>query len=486
MAAMRLLTLGVLALLLLGAILFLFTLFGLPEVHVSALVPEDSRLVLGYSSINELRELYEGPTAPMNFDPALSRIGRRVNNPGFDGIDFEQAVASYVTQDGQEVHLVPYADFDAFERAFAISRDNIHLRGPFREARNYLSASKTGVRPARGPEDPLARQLDEHVMLLASRPESALDVRFMLSYLLALDVDTARVKVPLLSRIVTGIPEGTARFVARECDDFLLGVPKGQRATDPLRVVLRAAPRARGALALAEEVAKQVDLARLVGSFPRSSGIVVGGVMDAKGWEQIGLALPLGDGALAAGIVERKYHGRPYTLLVAASPKDPKDLEKLHAQGHALLSGSGAPEFAAEEDEGTEVRTAVLEVPPAWMATILRASQKAPPPVYLSTAVEKGVWYCAIGSQAEHTVRSALGCLRGAAELSLRGVDGVQAHREFFRAGHAALALITPAGLKALRFPMPYVQIANLGQPKAVTFVLDVAGMAQGDLRLAR
>jgi hypothetical protein len=486
MTGMRLLTLGVLALLLLGAILYLFTLFGLPEVHVSALVPADAKVVIGYSSINELRELYEGPTAPMNFDPALSRIGRQVNNPGFDGIDFEQAVASYVTQDGKVVHLVPFVDFDAFEKAFAISRDNIHLRGPFREARNYLSASKTGVRPERGPEDTLARQLDEQVMLLAGRPESAVDVRFMLTYLLGLDVDTAGITVPLLARIVTGIPEGAAGFVAEECDDFLLGVPKGQKATDPLRFVLRATPRAQGALARAEETAKQVDLARLVGSFPRAAGIVVGGVMDARGWGEIGVELPLGDGALVAGVVERKYHGRPFTLLVAARPKDPKNLEPLRAQGPALLSGTAALEFAAEEDEGTEVRTATLEDPPAWMATILRTNQKVPPPVYLSTAVEKGIWYCAIGSQAEHTVRSALGCLRGATELSLRGAESVQGHREFFRAGHTALALITPEGLKALRVPMPFVQIANVGQPKAVTFVLDMAGMAQGDLRLAR
>ncbi|MHC4930771.1 MAG: hypothetical protein ACYTGV_01080 [Planctomycetota bacterium] len=483
---MRLLTLGVLALLLLGAILFLFTLFGLPEVHVSALVPDDAKFVIGYSSINELRELYEGPAAPLNFDPALSRIGRQVNNPGFDGIDFEQAVASYVTQDGKEVHLVPFVEFDAFEKAFALARDNIHLRGPFREARNYLSTSKTGARPERGPEDPLVRQLDEHVLLLAGRPESALDLRFMLTYLLSLDDNTARVTAPLLSRVVTAIPEGAAGFVATECDDLLLGIPRGQKATDPLRIVVRATPRARGALARAEEVARQVDLARLVGSIPRAAGIVVGGVLDAKGWDEIGVALPLGDGAVAAGIVERKYHGRPYTLLVAASPRDPKDLDGLRALGPALLSGSEALEFTAEEDEGTEVRTAVLDAPPARLRTILHASQKVPPPVYLSTAVEKGVWYCAIGSQAEHTVRSALGCLRGAAELSVRGAEGVQAHREFFRAGHAAMALVTPEGLKSLRFPMPYVQIANVGQPKAVTFVLDVAGMAQGDLRLAR
>ena len=86
-------------------------------------------------------------------------------------------------------------------------------------------------------------------------------------------------------------------------------------------------------------------------------------------------------------------------------------------------------------------------------------TRKDPPPVYVSTAFENGIWFCAVGSQAEGAVRTALACMRGATELSIfglgvRGLDGKEPSRASpgrdLAGNHVAAALITAEGMRAV------------------------------------
>ena len=61
------------------------------------------------------------------------------------------------------------------------------------------------------------------------------------------------------------------------------------------------------------------------------------------------------------------------------------------------------------------------------------------------------------------------------------------AHKGFLEGPHVAMALVTPSGLKALAYPMPFVELASFGTPAAVTAVLDVTpSRAHVDMRLWR
>ena len=78
---MRLLTLAVLALLLIGSALAYFTYFRLSDADIGSLVPGDFLFGVFYSNANDLVELYEGSYERKNFNPAKARIGDRINVP---------------------------------------------------------------------------------------------------------------------------------------------------------------------------------------------------------------------------------------------------------------------------------------------------------------------------------------------------------------------------------------------------------------------
>ena len=54
------------------------------------------------------------------------------------------------------------------------------------------------------------------------------------------------------------------------------------------------------------------------------------------------------------------------------------------------------------------------------------------------------------------------------------------------RGSHAGLVLVTATGLKAFRYTMPMLEVASLGQPAAVTGVLDLDDRAHLELRIPR
>jgi hypothetical protein len=242
-----------------------------------------------------------------------------------------------------------------------------------------------------------------------------------------------------------------------------------------------------GMVARSAHLAAQVDLTNMVASFPHNTVLLAGLVLDAPGWQEAKMPLPLGNAAFAWGLVEEKIHARRFTVLLAARPASPHDLARLKEQALAPLVGDTAGlRWNAVEDGRAEVRTAELPDAPPWLAQVLRADAEAPPPVYVSTTSESGIWYCAIGSQAEGIVRRALGCLRDTPELGLSRSKPVANHKGFLGGAHVGLALVTAAGLKAFDVPMPYFEIASLDQPPAVTLVLDVDERAKLEILIAR
>ena len=150
-------------------------------------------------------------------------------------------------------------------------------------------------------------------------------------------------------------------------------------------------------------------------------------------------------------------------------------------QGHASLSGGlhririgvapGLPESAEwreHVDGGTKVLVHTLASPPTGLLEVLlrSGSRGSGPPVHVATALEDGIWLCAIGSQAERAVRNSLGCLRGAEQLSVRASytdreagavrpTPIVPQREVFSPHGVAAGMVTAKGLRAFRGRMP-------------------------------
>jgi len=488
MKGMRLSTVGIVGVAVLAAGAILLGFVGRRPAHLSALVPDDFSYGIFYRSANELRELYEGPYQRRDTDPARLRIGAPANVPGFDGIAYDEPAGAF-WRDGQEVLLVPIVDFDAFEDAFDQNRENLNIRPPRRPASNYATLSTGRYEAERGDDHPLVRRaLERFPVAVCGRPRDARTFRDMLAYLFVRESPRKPPGVPLAAREVRRIPDAVAGAAAEECDDLLIGLL--QPDEDALPAVLEVTPRAGGLLERAAPLADRVDLVGMVASFPFNTVLCLGAVLDARGWKDVGLPLPVGDGAFAFGLVEHKHHARRFTLLVAARPAGEAALGALAAGGHAALLDDPATEFSFETVRAgqTEVRTARLgNEPPVWLKTVLASAARKKPPVYVSTAVADGIWYAAVGSQAQPVVQHALGCLRDAPELGLSRSKPVADDAELLRGPHTAVALVTASGLEALRYPMPLVEIASQGTPPSVTAFLDVTnGRATTRLRLAR
>jgi hypothetical protein len=485
---MRLTSVGVTGLLLLTLALAWFIFFDLRPAHISELVPEDFKFGIFYRSLNELRELYEAPYQRSDADPARLRLGDPINNPGLSGVYYGGPAGSFRDKDGAEIHLVPFVDVDAFKDAYETERADLSVRAPHRVAENYFALSREKATARRGPENPLVLRATDFPLALAGHPKDASTFRVMLATLFVREARRKPAGVPLLGLEVRRLPTPVAAAVARECDDFLLGFPQQERA-GPVRVVVEAKLAEGSAVARGAALVEDLDLTGLVATFPYNTVLLAGGVLDAEGWRVLGLPIPVGDAAFAFGLVEKRLHARRFTLLLAARPRDPAVLKTLAEAGYRPLLEN--PEvrlpFATVEDGGVEVRTAPLAAPPAWLADVMRSDAAKAPPVYVSSTVAKGVWYCAIGSLAEGTVRYALACLRGARELGIQRSAPVAGHRELLAAPHAGIALVTAAGLKGLRYEMPLWEVASVGQPPAITAVLDVDGReARIDIRAER
>ncbi|MHC4549485.1 MAG: hypothetical protein ACYTEZ_11990 [Planctomycetota bacterium] len=483
---MRLMSVAVVGFLLLVTALAYYVFVELRPAHLSALVPQDFAFGYFYRSLNELRELYEAPHQRQDVDPARLRLGAPVNNPGLAGVSHREPAGSFVTRDGKEVFLVPCVDVGAFKEAFGRERENLAVRAPHRVAENYLSLSRERVAARRGRENPLVLRATDYPLALAGHPKDSLTFRVMLAGLFVREAPRKPSGVPHLGLEVRKLPEAVGAAVARECDDLLLGFRRPRSGVDPVRVEGEATLSAGSAVARGALLADALDLTGLVATFPFDTKLLVGGVLDGAGWREMGVSLPVGAAALAAGIVEKRHHARRFTLLLAARPRDPQALVRLRESGPRHLVGEADLAFAKLVDGDAEVRTARLAGPPAWLATVLRSDARQAPPVYVSSTVAQGIWYCAVGSQAEGVVRHALGCLRGARELGILRSEPVAAHPEFLAGPHVAVALVTAQGLQAFRRAMPLVELASLGQPPAVTAVLDVDGRARLDLRIAR
>jgi len=484
---MRPTTLGLGLLLLLAAALLYFTVFAREEAHIANLVPTDFRYGVFYSSLNDLRELYEGPYARRDFDPARRRIGEFVNAPGLDGISVQAPVGSYFAGDGpdlDEVFVVPTTDFGAYETAFRKERENLRLKAPHRVGSNYFSVSGSPREARRGPDNRLVLKTLGYPLALVGRPTDALTVRFMLFSFLSREARQQPEGLPLLARMpLARVP---AEVVARECDELLIGVPQPAPPKDVLRAEAEAVLAEGSALRRAATVARSVDVGALLGGFPNRSLIGAGAALDARGWDELGLPLPLGGGALAFAIV-RPLRGvaRPYNLLVVAQPVEKEALARLAGTGYqALLDEPRTLEFTKSPYDRHGIATCALGEPPQWLANLLRSSSQSPAPVYLSQVVAGDRWCVAIGQHAEAVLAK---LLDSAAELQLRGAEELAHHPELMEPGHVAVAFATPDGLKALGAPMPMVEVASFGQPVAVTATVDVAeNEARAEIRLKR
>jgi hypothetical protein len=474
-----------------GALLLLcagvYLLFFRPKpAHISTLVPEDFAFGVFTRSLNDLRQLYEGPYSNKEADPAHLRFGQPCNVPGLDGVNYEAPAASFWTSGGAEIFLMPVRDARAFEQAFERERESIRVLEPERVAKNYFSLSEQRVSAKPGARNELVLDAERYPLALCGRPRDGNMLRMMLSYVLLRESPRKPPGVRLLIQDAAQLPAPVADAIAAQCEDLLLGFPLPASPDAPVRIEGEATLVPTGFIARSAHLSAELDLTDVVASFPHNTVLLLGLVLDAPGWQQAGVIVPLGDAAFACGIVEERVHARRFTVLFAARPRSAHDLERLRANGHARLIGPVDPEWTSLEDEKTEVRTAPLPAPPKWLEGVLRSEAESPPPVYVSAAVERGIWYCAIGSQAEGVVRRALGCLRDMRELGLSRVQQVASHREFLAGPHVGLALVTPNGLKALGASMPFFEIASLAHPPAITAVLDVDERAKLDVRIAR
>jgi hypothetical protein len=470
---MRLATLGIAAALLLAALLGYLLFFDRSPVHVAALVPEEAIFAVAFPSLNELRSTYEGGYGPPNreFDAARDLVGRRINVPELDGLDFGRPVVSYTLGSGAEVILVPVRDFAACRRAFETNREAVRLRAPKRIG-DYLSFSASAESAARGPDDRrILRALDYPVGIVLStrEPEKAQ---------LFLDVTLAGKP----RRPGAGF---AARFLAEEGDSWVAGVRPLRGGDEAAVVEVTVEPRADGLLPRSARAAKGCDPAALARAFPARSLLFLAAALGEGDAKKLGLPAPLdAEGALAFAVVGPQ---RPCDLLLALKPGDPAKLRALDASGPSLLWPDAATPipFSAMEDGGTVVRTAPLPSLPEAFRGLLDPDARAPAPLFLSTAVEGGTWFLAAGPNAETTLRTALACRRGGQESVGLGANlPVSRHSGFFSPGRSALGMVSQAGLRAFGLSFPVLELGGIGPFSTLTFTLDVAAPGRLEMRL--
>ncbi len=467
-------SLALTGLLLLGVALVYFVFFDLKQVHIAALVPDDFSFAVVYASIDDLRESYEAPYARQDADTGVDRIGRPTNVPGLEGVAQQRPVGSYWTHDQQLVWLLPYTDFGAFEEAFFTNRENTRLRPPQRVAQNYLSLSETAVRPRRSDDEPLFRQASTYPIALVGRPRDGGDLKRMFSYLFLHEPTRKPQGVRVLGREIARWPPRAAAFAASQIESLLVGFRPG-KSEEPVGVDVELKPRADTAL----QHALPDGMGKLVAAAPHSTVALAGLALKKQGWEQLGFPLEVGDAAVVVAIVTTKLRARPNTILfVIRSKETPDEL--------ALIDGDESYEFDVFMDRKTEVRTTNIDAP-ARFAHILSSSARKPPAVALSVAREDGVWYCAIGSQAHQVVRHALGCARGATELSIGRWLREQKHGDVLQPKNLGAFVFRAEAATAMGWSMPLFEIRSLAVPTALSAAIVRSDQfVRADLRIYR
>ncbi|MDH3590596.1 MAG: hypothetical protein OER88_01865 [Planctomycetota bacterium] len=472
---MRLMSVAATALLLVGIALVYYLFFDLRQVHIAALVPDDFSFGVFYSSVDDLREAYEAPYARKDADAGVERVGRPANIPGLEGVAQHRPAGSYWTNRDELVWLVPYTDFGAFEAAFFQSRENTRLRSPQRVSENYLSLSEAALAPRPGKDQTLVRRATEYPIALVGRPDDARSLLRMLSYLFLHEPARKPQGALLLGRQIARLPRAIFEFCAAEWDSLLLGFRRSE-VGEPVVVDVEVRTAQGGALSHADGQA----LGSIVSAAPHSAVAVAAWAMRAEGWSRVGFPLDIGDAAVLAAIIETKHRARPYTLLLVIRSGNEFVVDP--------LLGSVEPlSYETVDDKGATVKTAALvEVPPRWQH-LTRSSARTPPPVYVTTAREKDMWFCAIGAQAHQVVRHALGCARGATELSITRWLRENKHPEAATPDATGMFVIRPEGMKALGTVMPVFEIRSLAAPSAVSgWLRAVDGVVRGDLAIHR
>ncbi len=472
---------------LLGAAAIYYAFFSLSDANIAALVPEDMRYGVFYRSLDELREAYENPHARSDLDPARRRVGRPVNAPGLDGMAYHRPVGSFFNREGEEIHIVPFRDFDAFDEAFEKGQDNLHLRAPQKIAKGYLGLSRTGRLPSKGPDHRLVRRGLEFPISLVGYPDNATTLKNMLLSLLGPDVTSRTGGVPPLAKVALQMPTPAAQLIAEELENLIVGVTASRDLKAPVLVTMEGQPKSDGILARAGRHRGKLGLKQVMACLPVKTTMFAAAALDGTGWRAAGLPVDIGDAAIAIAVIDNRLRAGRFQLLVVAKPAGGTDiLDRLDTLAPVLFAEELAANARYKDVRGTPVRVAKLTTKPPLLKTFLRSGTVKPLPVYFASAREGGLWFGAIGAYAEGTIQSALGCHRGASELSVLRSPLMKHHAELSQREGVAVALISPEGLRALKLPMPYFGIVSLDQPPAITAILDVEGQARMDVRITR
>jgi hypothetical protein len=475
---------SILILVVLGGLALLANWLGLfapPAAHIAALVPEDAIYCVVSSSVNDLRELYVSKYQVTEFDPARARIGDPVNVPGLDGVDYERPVGVYLSRDRELVNLVPFTDLGAFEKAFDQTRENVNAKAPIEVAKHYLSVSESDAVATIGPDDRMILEASKHPLALVGRPGSSLELRAMLVALFGAErAPRMRTAIPL-SALCLGMPEAVATAALRELRQFRLAVLPHKPDDPAVRFDLVADPGPQSQLVRAAEYATGGEAATLLGTLPagHKMNTVAGAavVLDAEGWRTMGMPISVGPAAGMIGVVTLKYRAGRQCMVFGLAPSDPEALDRIAVAPVLGLDPSAAQTIKLT---GAELLLHRVKDAPSPFRKILSSEARSPPPLYLCTARLGGIWFCTLGAHAEEVMRAIVDGATGASRFVLRdikaGVDKrlvpTALHPKLFRPGLLALGFLNAEAPRAIKFPIPHMQTASIGNPEAVTFTL--------------
>jgi hypothetical protein len=466
-----------------------FGLFDPPAAHLASMVPGDTRFAVVSSSLNDLRTAFEGPYADKKSDAAQVRYGTPINLPGLDGIDYDRPLGYYVRDNSSPVYLVPFTDLGAMEDAHETARENINAHAPVRVAKRYVSVADDDSVATIGSDDPWILEACQHPLALVAKPANAVHLRGMLMTFFGHD------KMPLVRKALPAaamfsrLPSVLAQPLAEELPTFRLALMQRDSGSPSTRFDLRAKVRASGVIEGAQN--SGVDPAALLADFPASGEMttIVGLAAAGEHWTKFGAPFDPGPAAGAFAIVSLKYRAGRNNVVFALQPADPARLDGLRGAPANALGGV---------IDGTPMRSWAMPEPPSALAAILRDSGNDAAPLHACEAIVAGRWFLTIGSHAEEVMRAMIRRATKASPRTLRNLAGektlgvkgsgsvavVREHEQFFAPGKIALGFILGEAQKALQHPLPYIPMGSIGQPRAITFTVEVVdGWIRGDFR---
>ena len=470
----------------LGLAAWALGLFDPPTAHIAALVPDDAPYAVVSSSLNDLRQAYKGKYAARDSDPAQARFGDRVNVPGLEGFDFERPIG-YFSQGGKVVYVVPFLDQGAFDDAHAEERANMRAKDPVRVAKHYLSVSSSDAVATVGPDNRWILEASQHPLAVVGRPVDNFTLRAILVEFFGPDpMPDVRNAFPI-AHLFAALPTSVGDPIAGEIEQMRLALPKRDVGATMVRFDLRATPTSSSQFARAADLAAEARVAELLGFMPAGKQMEsiagIAAVLDGEGWKSLGLPVDVGTTTAMFGLVSLKYRAGRHVVVLALAPTQVERLDAIEA----------APAGSQEREvDGQTLRIWKLSEAPAPFAKILASRASSTPALYACTARAADAWFCTVGAHAEEVMRAMLRAASGNSEKSLRNLVGdenrkiapTRAHGRFFDGGRLALGFITAQAQRALQFPLPYIPMASIGQPEAITFTLAYKdGLFQGDLR---